>query len=283
VRETYEFRIREPLAGRVFASDEGRLVGFGVRKVRVDSRDPRLELVGETDRQVKQEGGGYFFSTWNLARGYSKRELLEAELFLLLPLVSFEPAGEECGTVYDDRHACDACSAGAERVGPLFLATNKLPKRRDVAKSIAGEVVVSQRFVDACRSAGVSGASFAAVRQKGGADLRPLGWYDLRVQPPYAQVISPTRAGVTPFDADVAGEFRCPNGDTIGLNLLTEITISRASRGEADIVATQQFVGRRGGLLRPERQILVSRKVRRILREHKISGYRLEVAHVAAP
>ena len=90
-----------------------------------------------------------------------------------------------------------------------------------------------------------------------------------------------TRAGITPFDDDVAGEYRCPHGDTIGLNLLSEVTISASSRGDADFVASRQFLGRRAGLLRPLRCIFVSQKVRQLFEGHGVKAYRLEVVRAA--
>jgi hypothetical protein len=46
------------------------------------------------------------FFGWRLTRAYEKQEVDEAQLFR--PIISsvFEPAGEQCGTVYDESSAC---------------------------------------------------------------------------------------------------------------------------------------------------------------------------------
>jgi hypothetical protein len=89
-----------------------------------------------------------------------------------------------------------------------------------------------------------------------------------------------TRVGINPFDDDSKGECRCPLGDLIGLNLLSEVSISATSRGDADIVASRQFIGVRRGLLRPRRVILISPRVRRLIESEKLKGVKIEVAHL---
>jgi len=52
------------------------------------------------------------------------------------------------------------------------------------------------------------------------------------------------------------------------------------SPGKSDIVASRQFIGVRRGLLRPERVILVSPKLRRLVAAERLTGCELEVAHL---
>jgi hypothetical protein len=80
---------------------------------------------------------------------------------------------------------------------------------------------------------------------------------------------------------DEKGECRCPLGDLIGLNLLSEVSIRSTSRGDADIICSRQFVGTRRGLLRPERIIFVSPKIRRLIESEKLKGIEIEIAHLA--
>lgn len=61
---------------------------------------------------------------------------------------------------------------------------------------------------------------------------------------PRAEIVPPTRCGVSPFDPDEAGAFRCPEGHTLGLRLLTPVTVAcDAAAPGADLVATRQAVG----------------------------------------
>lgn len=85
--------------------------------------------------------------------------------------------------------------------------------------------------------------------------------------------------GTNPFDEDEAGKYRCSRGDLIGLNRLSELAISRSSHDGADIIASRQFGGTRGGLLRPERFVLVSPKLHKLIKAEKMTGCKFEVAH----
>ncbi len=244
--------------------------------------DPRLPQIGRINREINSETGGYFFYGWDVVRRYSSEEIDSAGLFRLIVTRSayFEPAGEDCGTLYDDGPACDVCLAGAKQVGPLYLDISRIPKSKDIAKTIGGEIVVSQRLVDIFTEHVVTGAAFRPVRQRKMKNLRPNGWYQLAVRPPEAEIVPPTRVGLDPFDDDPEGKYRCPQGDTIGLNLLSEVTIGVGSQYKADVIATRQFVGRRAGVLRPEKVILVSPRVRRLFENSRLKGCRFEIAHV---
>ena len=282
MQEEFEFRILEEHAHRLFSSDEGKR-GILARTIKISGNDPRFPLIGDIDREFKQRRNGSFFYGWSVCRNYSAEEIASAELFHLIVNSSayFEPAGEDCGTVYDEDLSCSICSAGGSQNGPLYLDINRIPRRKDIAKTIAGEVVVSQRLVDLLVERCVTGIAFHPVRRRRTTDIRPTGWHQLDVLPPNAEIVQPTRVGITPFDDDLDGEYRCTMGDTIGFNLLSEITISAASRGEKDVVATRQFIGHRAGVLRPEKSILASPKVRQIFEENKIKGCRFEIAHLA--
>ena len=101
-------------------------------------------------------------------------------------------------------------------------------------------------------------------------ESRPLG------------VAPQTRFGVAPFDEDEKGEYRCPKGHVLGLNLLSEVWVKREDWDGADVCATKQWVGyrsRNGGAFRPHPLLLVSQRLRRLLGELKAKGFELEVAH----
>ncbi len=220
-----------------------------------------------------------FFYGWNLRRRYSKAELEAATLFQFKVTSTFEPAGEEYGTKYDETTACPRCGAGAMQSTPLYLPEKRIPKNKDVSRTIAGEIVVSRRAAELFARHGITGAKLLPIRSKGASSVESKDWFQLIVQSSEAEVIAPTRVGINPFDDDVKGECRCPLGDLIGLNLLSEVSIKSASRGNEDIITTQQFVGTRRGLLRPERIILASSKLRRLIESEKLKGLEVEVAH----
>jgi hypothetical protein len=92
-----------------------------------------------------------------------------------------------------------------------------------------------------------------------------------------------TRFGVDPFDADEAGEYRCPLGHVLGLNILSELSVVREDWDGADVCATRQWTGvrsRNGGAFRPHPLLLISQKLRRLLGELRAKGFDLEVAYL---
>jgi len=293
VKELFEFRMPERLARSILgdATERFRLIPGDPRIIRVSVSDPVFEtLRGAAKRRSVGTSHGMFYS-WDVRRSYSPAELEAAELIHMLPVGAFEPEGEECGTEYDDSPACPYCGAGRIQRTPLALDlrsrqpdhdihTSTLRRGKDLARSIAEEVVASDRFVASYESVGGTGARFDPVlRCRSG---RPIdGWHQVVVTSPPVDVTEPTGYGVDPFDPDAAGEFRCPVGHVLGLNLLTELTIARDSWRGDDIVATRQLSGRREGVLVPAPEYLISPRLYRALREAGARGMRFEVAHLS--
>ena len=289
MRETYEFRVQEQHASRLFAPNEGKKLGwtklFGdkfvtVRKVELSADDPKFKRVGELNTLIKKEPHGFFFAGWDIHRSYTPVEYEKAELFLLCRIATFEPAGEECGTQYDESSACPSCKSGAKQVSPLFLDWKRIPKSKDIARTIAGEIVVSKRMVELFERYSITGAKFGPVCHRPATSAESKDWFQLLVTSCEAEVAAPTKMGINPFDEDATGQYRCSRGDLIGLNRLSEVSISRSSYNGFDIVASRHFVGTRGGLLRPERFLLVSPKLQQVIKEEKLTGCEFEVAHL---
>jgi hypothetical protein len=278
MRELAEFRIDERFAPMLFAESEGKRFGNSVRKIELDTDDPRFKRIGELQKELMKSYGKPFFYGWEIIRKYGARELANAELFYMRITSIFEPAGEECGTKYDESVACRTCGAGAKQIGPLRLDVSRIPKGKDFAKSISGEIVVSQRAVDIFNRNGVTGVGFSPVRTTRPAAVESKDWYQLHVQSTNAIIASSTRTGNGPFDDDPNNEYRCAAGDLIGLNLLSEVTVDSASRGDADIIASRQYIGTRRGLLRPERIIFTSKKVFRLFDSESLKGCDFEIA-----
>lgn len=280
MREIAEFRVDERFASMLFSGSEGKRLGDSVRKIQIETNDPRFTRIGELQNKLRQTRGEPFFYGWDLTRKYSASELASARLLSLRITSVFEPAGEECGTEYDESIACQRCGAGAKQIGPLFLDVRRVRKGTDFAKTIAGEVVVSQRVVELFSRDGINGVDLRPVRITRPTSAEHKDWYQMTVRSAEAVIVAPTRVGNNPYDDDPKDECRCPEGHLIGLNLLSEVYISSASRGEADIVASRQFIGVRRGLLRPERVTLISPRVSRLIETEKLKGCQVEVAHL---
>ncbi|HWD92516.1 MAG TPA: hypothetical protein VG938_09210 [Verrucomicrobiae bacterium] len=288
MKEIYEFRVQEKYASQLFEPNEGEKLGwtkqFGdkfvtVRKIKLTADDPKFNRIGELNALIQKRRGDFFFAGWEIQRRYTAADVLKAKLFLLCSIATFEPAGEECGTQYDESLACPSCKSGARQVSPLFLDWKRIPKSKDIARTIAGEIVMSKRMVDLCDKHSITGAKFGPVCHSLASNTESKDWFQLLVKSCEAEITAPTKMGVNPFDEDMAGQYRCPRADLIGLARLSEVSISRSSHNGFDIVASRQFVGTRRGLLRPERLLLVSPKLRRVIKEEKLTGCEFEVAH----
>jgi hypothetical protein len=278
MRESFEFRIPEERATRWLAPDDGELVTSSVRKLRLYAGDPRLSIVANADRELKRQGRA-FFTSFSIRREYTEAELNAASRLLWRATAIFEPEGEENGTVYDEQTACRQCGAGATQLDPLILDVTRVPKRKSFARTIASEMIVSQPVVDLFESHRVTGIEFRPVMESRNM-VGSAAWKRLAIVSANAEIAPPTRVGNNPFDEDVRGQYRCPLNDLVGLNLLSELSVYSSTVDDLDFVATRQFVGVRRGVLRPERLVLVSQKVRRLITEANLSGCEMEAANL---
>lgn len=166
MREIAEFRVVEDFALQLFASHEGKRLGDSVRKIMIPVNDPRFARIGELQQKVEATHNRAFFHGWHIHRKYDAVELDRAKLFLMEVYGGLEPAGEECGTVYDETTACPECGAGAAQTSDLHLDFRKAPKSKDIVSTIANEVIVSQRLAERMIEAGLTGLKFGRARHK---------------------------------------------------------------------------------------------------------------------
>ena len=166
MQETVEFRVNADHASRLFHESEGETLAGLIRKVKLSTSDPRFSRIGELQKEIRATSGGSFFYGWVIRRRYSRDELKAASLFHLTIGAVFEPAGEECGTKYDESVSCPRCGSGAEQVSELYLDLRKLPNNRDIARTIADEWVVSQRLAEHMIDAGLSGFELNPIKHK---------------------------------------------------------------------------------------------------------------------
>jgi hypothetical protein len=278
MRETVEFRIVEEYAPLLFAPTEGERLGGMVRRVVMDADDPRIVAIGELDEQLVESENRSLFYSWNISRAYSKQELDRASLLHAIPEKRFEPTGEQAGTIYDKATECLLCGSGARQRGPLKLSS--LPRGRyDVASTVANELIVSRRAVEVFIRSGLSGSSFGPVIL-GSCDKASLEWFQLQVTCEPALITERTRSGVSPFDRDEDGRYRCGTGHLLGLALLSEIYVDARSLSGCDYVVSDKWVGVRRGYLRPQKPLMVSQRVRTSVQAAGLRGWRFEVVHI---
>jgi hypothetical protein len=69
MQETYEFRVVEDFAVRLFRESEGKRLSSGmIRLITLKGDDPRLPKVGELQRAIDKERGRAFFHGWDIKR-----------------------------------------------------------------------------------------------------------------------------------------------------------------------------------------------------------------------
>lgn len=210
MRETVEFRIPEERAARFLEPHEGKCLGGSVRVLELATNNPRYERIGELDRQFRNEGRALFLG-WVIKRHYSRQELESAELFRLETTAVFEPAGEECGTVYDESTACPLCGAGRTQVSDLILDLRKTPKNKDIACTIADEWIVSQRLAELLVDTGMTGFELRPVRHKARYQDEPV---DLTKVPSGRELLRLAQeAGIAPSGLGFAVWLNRPEQD----------------------------------------------------------------------
>lgn len=280
MQESIELRVNETFALYAFEESEGVSLGDSVRKIRMAAGDERIPAIVDAQATLNAEGKALFFG-WAIHRKYTRQELLRASWVTLAVAPSYRLAGDIAGTEYDPDGACPVCGAGRKQVGPLRLRLTELPRVRDIARASSGEWIVTPRFVDAFNSAGGSGASFLAVEFRHGRRTDQPQWYQMVPTAEPVRVHPSTSAGNGPFpspDADI--RYRCPLGDTLGLNRLSELRIQQPAWDMADVNATAEYFGDRRGMFGPVRELVVSGRLRSELLNAGIRGFKQEVAHV---
>jgi hypothetical protein len=341
MNEVIELWILEENAFPLFDPKEGEPQGSIVRKVTIRRDDPRLEEIVKQQRRLRSERS-FLFTTWRIRRSYTQEELERAELLQLLVPTVFEPAGEECGTLYDDTDACTRCGAGGVQVSELVLDLRKIPANRDFARTIADELIVSHRLARLIANSQVSGVELRPVRDRApdpldSMDLSrvPSGralleaamqlgidpkkwtfdiwlhddaqrsslnsvreeseneslqrskdsvlsmrrWYQPVAIAPPLSIISLSAFGNDPFSKD-SDSTLCENQDNVGLNQISEITVSEPILAISDYQLSEQYIGIRRGLLRPSRAIFISTHFYRLLRDNGIKGFDVQLVHL---
>jgi hypothetical protein len=127
------------------------------------------------------------------------------------------------------------------------------------------------------RAHGSTGYELRPIVSKGG---RPTSdWHQLVIPSATAEIVPPTQAGDS-YLAPEPDPSRCPEGHIFGFRLLSPLYLSRTSLGGQDWMLTRQRFGIRQGLFRPYREILVSQRLYRLLKEQKVRHLQAEVAHL---
>jgi hypothetical protein len=233
MREIIEFRINNEYAHLLLKPNEGKRNASNTI-IHITKEDLKFEQIRILCKDIRERKNDFFFLYSNIKREYSKEELGQATLLQIKLKTTFEPAGEECGTIYDETEACEICGANRKQIGTLKLKKGSIPKK-DIARTIAGEVVVSERFKEIFEQRNLRGIEFLPIEFARGVS----GYYQVIVNSEL-ELTTNTIAGVNVFDFSKGSEsqeftlqngisvklkqevYKCSKGHTIGLNLLSE-------------------------------------------------------------
>lgn len=227
MREMCEFRVVEEFADRLFAPEEGVRLGDSVRKVLIARDDPRFPRIGEMHADLVRTRKRSFFHGWDIQYRYSNAELASAELSHLQITAIFEPEGESCGTQYDYSAACPECGMPRTLVGDLRLDLRKVPKKKDIAATIADdEWIVSQHLAELMVDAKLNGFDLRPVRHKARYEDDPI---DPSTVPSGRELLRRAEQAGAPHPT---GEFWCWLNRTEQAELLRRMEAEHGERCE---------------------------------------------------
>jgi len=273
MREFCELRINNTFIDLLPKTIIGNDLG-PVTKIKIEKGSSEYQLIKDIVEKVKAKNSEPFFYGWGISREYSKSELANALLITLNISNVFEPTGEECGTLYNEAEACEICGANRKQISPLILKKGSIPKK-DIAQTIGGEIVISEKFVNAVKQRNLKGLQFIPTNIE--------KYYQLTSNTEI-ELSQCTIAGINLFDLSTScqGEiYKCPNGHTIGLNRLSAaFVLNSSSIGEYDFFASKQKIGVKRGLLRPEPIYFCSPAFRQMVEEEKLSGFEFEITNI---
>ncbi len=165
MNEFIELRIKEDIACQYLPQNMGDRLGDNIRKVRIPTNGPLFDRIRYLDEKFSIEGTPFFYG-WEFIRKYTSNELQTAKLFHLIITALFEPAGAECGTLYDESSACKICQAGRTQISELILDLRKVPKKKDIATTIASERIISQRLAQLLMDNNMTGFELNPIHHK---------------------------------------------------------------------------------------------------------------------
>lgn len=280
MKATVEFRIDEKYAKEFLPDGLGIPLMGMVRKIRVPVDSKTYFRIGELTQLIRERDNRSLFYGWNIIRKYSTSEIDAAQLFLLKITKAFEPSGIQLGTIYDKRNVCPFCGVGEIQVSELILNKKSLPKGVDIARSLSEEIVVNRGISNLIHNEAITGCIlksilFETTESTNNENPSPE-WFQLQIVDGVKIGLN-NKTGIAPFEPDDKGEYRCPKGHVMGLNLLSELSIFRSSWDGSDIAVTDKYFGLRKGILRPFPKIIISKKFYNLLQQYKIKGYSIEV------
>jgi hypothetical protein len=279
MREEYEFRVHANLASSYLNDNEGKNYG-SLRRVVTHPGEQLFEKI-ELATKAENSMGRPFYGFWNITRQYSPQEINSAEIFHFWPSGGIQINEDDVNSSYNESASCSCCKAGAEQISPLQIKWAQKKSKREFLRLLGGELILSSRAMNIFLKANIQGVDFFDIfGAAGNRKKKYLNWRQMIPTNTKAELNTHTKAGDYPFKESREIKYLCGQKHIYGLNLLSDVHISRSSWEGADIAASSKFIGVRMGLIRPKRILLCSPRFREVVLENDIKGFNFEVAHL---
>jgi hypothetical protein len=144
MKERFEIRLDRDLADTKFPDISQPLSDITSRLVINSENANYMKIINVLKEYNREKFVGF---CW-IERKYTRFEKDKAKLFNLIikPTSTFEPGGEDCGTIYDNTERCEYCGAGKRQVSDLMLNTRTIPKGKDICRTIDDKLIISERL-----------------------------------------------------------------------------------------------------------------------------------------
>ena len=279
-----------------YKQDYKEIKSFGdISHIEIDTLSKLYNNLKDIYDDVRIQYNSHLFAGWQYHRVYTRSEINSAQLFQINIRKWFnDSCGKEHGTVYDHSYACPICHSGERQVSPLHLPKGRYMLHRDVIITLGYEVVVSKRFVDMCKANDLKGLTFGPVYF--GKTLSQ-DYFQLMEEGTTLEFSPETKFGINPCDysgscpipsnldngiwKDGIEIYKCPKGDNLGLNILSESYVKNSSViSEYDFFISRQTYGVYRGLAVPHHLMFCSPRMRQLIIDNNIKGFDFEIAHV---
>lgn len=218
---------------------------------------------------------GYIHSY--IERIYTKEEIDNADVLTLSIDATFEPTGEELGTKYT--FPCPECRIRKKLDEPLKINISKIPKKADIAKTIASdEWLVNQKVIDALVSSKFTGFTFESVKSVS-RNQSNVNWYQITINSTVMVSLQTRFGNFFKPNLDVKS-IMSSCGHEIKHLAYSELYLDKSTWDGSDFCVTNYYFGGQAGVVYPFQYIVISKNAYDCLVRNKIKGFSVEIAHL---
>lgn len=235
--------------------------------------DPIRRISGifnkEMGDRLPEYGPGYTIIDYYYK--YSAEEMGNADYFHVnvpvRPVLDRKPEDEK--SIYDFSGECRYCRFGWNQTADLTFKAKSLVKTFPLFRVFGrDEWIMNEEIRITLETNNIQGVEFRPVRAiNGQSEIQ--SWYQFIVKNRIGPCLPETYFGFDPLYTGSKDSNACPLGHTRGLNLLSEIHLSKKQLSGLDIAMTTDYIGGIGAVQVPTPLLIVSKKVYYLLKDKK--------------